>query len=51
MNFKVGGSFKMTFINFSTENGHSFGGEYLEIKSNELIKYTDRFDDPSLPGK
>ena len=51
MNFKVGGEFKMTFINFSTGNGHSFGGEYLEIKPNEFIKYTDRFDDPNLPGE
>ncbi|SFH23631.1 SRPBCC family protein [Pedobacter insulae] len=49
--FKVGGKFKMTFLNFSTGNGHSFGGEYLEIKPNELIKYCDRFDDPSLPGE
>lgn len=51
MDFKVGGSFKMTFTNFSTGNGHSFGGEYLEIKPNEFIKYTDRFDDPNLPGE
>lgn len=51
MDFKVGGHFKMTFINFSTGNGHSFGGEYLEIKPNELIKYNDRFDDPNLPGE
>lgn len=51
MDFKVGGKFKMTFINFSTGNGHSFGGEYLEIKPNQLIKYTDRFDDPNLPGE
>jgi uncharacterized protein YndB with AHSA1/START domain len=51
MDFKVGGKFKMTFINFSTGNGHSFGGEYLEIKPNEMIKYTDRFDDPNLPGE
>jgi uncharacterized protein YndB with AHSA1/START domain len=51
MDFKVGGKFKMTFINFSTGNGHSFGGEYLEIKPNELIKYSDRFDDPNLPGE
>lgn len=50
MDFKVGGKFKMTFINFSTGNGHSFGGEYLEIKPNEFIQYVDRFDDPSLPG-
>lgn len=51
MDFKVGGRFKMTFINFSTGNGHSFGGEYLEIKPNEMIKYIDRFDDPNLPGE
>ena len=51
MDFKVGGKFKMTFINFSTGNGHSFGGEYLEIKTNEMIKYSDKFDDPNLPGQ
>lgn len=51
MDFKVGGNFKMTFINFSTGNGHSFGGEYLEILPNESIKYSDRFDDPNLPGE
>ena len=51
MDFKVGGKFKMTFINFSTGNGHSFGGEYLEIKPNEHIKYSDKFDDPNLPGE
>jgi len=51
VDFKVGGKFKITFINFSTGNGHSFGGEYLEIKTNELIKYSDKFDDPNLPGK
>jgi len=51
MDFKPGGKFKMTFINFSTGNGHSFGGEYLEIKADEFIKYTDRFDDPALPGE
>lgn len=51
MDFKVGGRFKMTFTNFSTGNGHSFGGEYLEIKPNEFIKYSDRFDDPNLPGE
>jgi uncharacterized protein YndB with AHSA1/START domain len=44
LDFKVGGSFKMQFINFSTGNGHSFGGNYLEIKPNEFIKYTDKFD-------
>lgn len=51
MDFKVGGHYKMTFINFSTGNGHSFGGEYLEINPHELIKYNDRFDDPNLPGE
>jgi uncharacterized protein YndB with AHSA1/START domain len=51
MDFKVGGSFKMTFINFSTGHGHSFGGEYLEIEQNSFIKYVDRFDDPNLPGE
>jgi len=51
MDFKVGGKFKMTFINFSTGNGHSFGGEYLVIKPNEMIKYSDKFDDPNLPGE
>lgn len=51
MDFKTGGSFKMKFINFSTGNGHSFGGNYLEIKPNAFIKYTDRFDDPGLPGE
>lgn len=51
MDFKVGGRFKMTFINFSTGHGHSFGGEYLEIQTNEFIKYVDRFDDPNLPGE
>ncbi len=51
MDFKAGGSYKMSFTNFSTGNSHSFGGEYLEIKPNEFIKYTDRFDDPNLPGE
>ncbi|RCH54759.1 polyketide cyclase [Mucilaginibacter hurinus] len=51
MDFKVGGKFRMSFINFSTGNGHSFGGEYLEIKPNEYVKYCDRFDDPNLPGE
>lgn len=49
--FKVGGKYKMTFINFSTGHGHSFGGEFLEIKPNAFIKYTDIFDDPNLPGE
>jgi uncharacterized protein YndB with AHSA1/START domain len=47
---KVGGTFKMSFKNFTTGNGHSFGGEYLELVPNELVRYTDRFDDPNLPG-
>ena len=42
--FRVQGSYKMSFLNFSTENSDSFGGEFLEIKPNELIKYTDRFE-------
>jgi uncharacterized protein YndB with AHSA1/START domain len=48
---KPGGSYKASFINFSTGNGHSFGGEILEMKPNEFIKYSDRFDDPNLPGE
>ena len=51
MDVKVGGTYKMTFTNFTTGNGHSFGGEYLEIVPNELIKYTDQFDNPNLPGQ
>src|ERR1043166_9926362 len=51
MEFKQGGNYKMSFINFSTGNGHSFGGHYLEIKPNEFIQYTDKFDDPNLPGE
>ena len=46
----VGGTFKMSFRNFSTGNSHSFGGEYLELVPNQLIRYTDKFDDPNLPG-
>jgi len=48
---KVGGTYKMSFTNFTTGNTHSFGGEYLELTPNELIRYTDRFDDPNLPGE
>ena len=48
---KVGGTFKMSFTNFSTGNGHSFGGEYLELVPNERLRYTDKFDDPNLPGE
>jgi len=51
MEVKVGGSYTMSFINFSTGNSHSFGGEYLDIKPNEFIRYTDKFDDPNLPGE
>ncbi len=49
--FKPGGDYKMKFINFSTGNGHTFGGKFVEIKTNEFIKNTDRFDDPNLPGE
>lgn len=51
MNVKQGGTFRMSFQNFSTGNGHSFGGSYVELKPNEFLKYTDRFDDPNLPGE
>jgi uncharacterized protein YndB with AHSA1/START domain len=51
MDAHVGGSYNMTFINFSTGNGHSFGGTFLEMKPNEFLKYTDEFDDPNLPGE
>ena len=48
---KVGGTFKMSFRNFTTGNGHSFGGEYLELVPGERLRYTDKFDDPNLPGE
>lgn len=51
MNVRVDGNYKMSFHNFSTGNGHSFGGKYVEIKPNEFLKYTDKFDDPNLPGE
>ena len=51
MDVKVGGTFRMSFQNFSTGTGHSFGGEYLERVPHELIRYTDRFDDPNLSGE
>ena len=51
MDPRVGGSHKMSFTNFSTGNGHSFGGKFLEIKPNEFLKYTDKFDNPNLPGE
>jgi uncharacterized protein YndB with AHSA1/START domain len=47
---KVGGTFRMSFTNFSTGASHAFGGEYLELTPHERIRYTDRFDDPNLPG-
>ncbi|WP_372657525.1 SRPBCC family protein [Hydrogenophaga sp.] len=50
MEARVGGQFRMSFHNFSSGNGHSFGGEYLELVPHERIRYTDQFDDPSLPG-
>ena len=51
MNVQVGGTFRMSFQNFSTGNSHSFGGIYVELKPNEFLKYTDKFDDPNLPGE
>ena len=50
MDAKVGGTFKMSFTNFTNGNSHSFGGEYLELVPHQRIRYTDRFDDPNLPG-
>ena len=49
-NFAVGGKYRMSFHNFTTGNGHSFHGEYLDIKQDEFIRYNDQFDDPNLPG-
>ena len=48
---KVGGTFKMSFTNFTTQKSHSFGGKYLDLKPHELIRYDDKFDDPNLPGE
>jgi uncharacterized protein YndB with AHSA1/START domain len=48
---KVGGSYKMSFTNFTTGNSHSFGGSYLELVPNQRIRHTDKFDDPNLPGE
>jgi len=48
---KVGGTYKMSFTNFTTRQGHSFGGKYLELVPNERIRHTDKFDDPNLPGE
>jgi len=51
MDARVGGGFKMSFTNFSTGNGHSFGGEYRELVPDQRVRYTDKFDDPNLPGE
>jgi len=48
---RVGGTYKISFTNFSTGRSHSFGGEYLELVPHERIRHTDRFDDPNLPGE
>ncbi len=48
---KVGGTYKMSFTNFTTGKSHSFGGKYLELVPNERIRHTDKFDDPNLPGE
>ena len=48
---KVGGTYKMSFTNFTTGKTHAFGGKYVELVPNERLRYTDRFDDPSLPGE
>ncbi|OYX86672.1 MAG: toxin [Rhizobiales bacterium 17-65-6] len=48
---EVGGTFRMSFRNFTTGNAHAFGGEYVELVPNERLRYTDRFDDPGLPGE
>lgn len=51
MDFKIGGTYSMSFTNFTTGNKHSFGGSYLQIKPDAFIQYTDKFDDPGLPGE
>lgn len=51
MDARVGGTYKMSFTNFTTGKTHSFGGRYLELEPNERIRYSDRFDDPGLPGE
>ena len=51
MEAKVGGTFKMSFTNFSTGHGHAFAGEYRELVPNERVRYSDKFDDPNLPGE
>jgi len=51
MDARLGGTFRVSFTNFSSGTGHSFGGEYLELTPHERIRYTDKFDDPNLPGE
>lgn len=51
MDPRVGGRYKMSFTNFSTGSSHSFGGEFLELVENERLRYTDKFDDPNIPGE
>src|SRR5262245_4357990 len=51
MDVKVGGTYRMSFANFTTGRSHSFGGEYLELVPNERLRYTDKFEDPNLPGE
>lgn len=51
MDARVGGTYRMTFTNFSAGTGHSFGGEYRELVPSETLRYTDRFEDPNLPGE
>jgi len=51
MDARVGGRYRMSFTNFSNGQSHSFGGTYVELKPNELLRYTDVFDDPNLPGE
>ena len=51
MDFRVGGSYRMSFTNFTTGQSHSFGGTYVELLAHERIRYTDKFDDPNLPGE
>lgn len=51
LDFKTGGTYKMSFTNFTSGNAHSFGGEYLEIVPDQFLKYSDKFDDPNLPGE
>jgi len=51
MDARAGGSYKMSFTNFSSGNGHTFGGEYLELVPGEKLRYTDKFDDPNLKGE